>query len=298
MFDRIFGEYLYKKGKLSQEQLGSIFEDENGVFVRLGVLAVSERFMTEEEASEINHMQSGSDRRFGDIAIEKGYLTPTQLDSLLKRQGNSFFHFLQAVINRGYYTLEQLDTFLGEYQKEMGFSNSEMDALVSGDVMRVVNVFLPHQDRLYGRLCGIAIRTFLRLIDPRAYIGRAYITNKFETDRFACQKSYGTHSIVVGFAGKSDALLAMARAFGGEEFENVDLDALDAVAEFANCVDGLFATEIYSEGVDVDMTPPQLYDHPVALKGQRFCIVPITSRDRQIEFIMALDTILKVEGIL
>jgi hypothetical protein len=294
MFDRIFGDYLLKKGHLTQQQLDVAFNDEAHAFVKLGVLAASERFMTEDQAREINHMQSGSDRRFGDIAIEKGYLTPTQLDSLLKRQGNVFFHFLQTIINLGYYSLEELDGFLKDYQNEMEFSNAQMDSLVSGDVLRVVNVFLPQQDRLYGRLCGIAIRTFLRLIDSRAYIERAYVTNRFETDRFACQKSYGTHTIVVGFAGRGDNLLPMACAFGREKFETVDMDALDSVAEFANCVDGLFATEIYSEGVDVDMTPPMLYDHPVSIEGYKFCIVPINSFGCRIELIMALDSMTKV----
>ncbi len=295
MFDRIFGEYLCTNGHLTREKLDRIFENENRDFNRRGVIAVSEKLMTVEQTEEVNHKQTGSDRRFGDIAIEMGYLTQTQLDSLLKLQGNSFFHFLQAAIDLGYFNLEQLDELTGQFQEDSGLSHSEMDALVSGDVMRVVNVYLPHQDRLYGRLCGIAVRTFLRLIDSRAYIERAFLTGNFDTERFACQRSYGTHSILSGFAGNGDSLMSMAESFAADKFEAVDLDALDSVAEFINCIDGLFSTEIYSEGVDVDMTPPMLCDRPVTLTGPQFCVVPIVTQGNRIFFVMSLDSAIMVK---
>ena len=295
MFDRIFGEYLVRSGRLDAQKLESALNDADVGFQKLGVIAVAEKIMTPQQVEEVNFDQSASDRRFGDIAIEKGYMTSQQLDGLLKLQGNSFFHLLQALINQGEYTLEQLDGFLSDFQEDNGLNYSEMDALVSGDVLRAVNVYLPHQDRLYGRLCGIAVRTFLRLIDSGAYIERAYLTDSFEADRFAAQKSYGTHSITAGFGGDGDSLKSMAEAFARDVFDAVDLDALDAVAEFTNCIDGLFATEIYSEGVDVDMTPPQLYDRPVSITGHQFCVVPIITKGQKIYFIMALDTVMMIK---
>ncbi len=295
MFDRIFGEYLIEKGKITREKLDSAFADSDVGFQKLGVIAVAEKIMTPQQVEEVNFDQSASDRRFGDIAIEKGYMTPQQLDGLLKLQGNSFFHLLQALVNQNEYTLEELDEFLSQFQEDNGFNYSEMDALVSGDISRVVNVYLPHQDRLYGRLCGIAVRTFLRLIDSEAYIERAFLTTEFEADRYACQKSYGTHSITSGFAGNGDSLKSMAESFAKDVFVAVDLDALDAVAEFTNCIDGLFATEIYSEGVDVDMTPPQLYDKPVSMSGHQFCVVPLVTKGQKIYFIMALDSIMTIK---
>lgn len=74
-------------------------------------------------------------------------------------------------------------------------------------------------------------------------------------DNFAMQAMEGDHYLISGFAGCSDSLLAIANPFAGEEFDAVDLDALDAVGEFTNCINGLFASELSKEGVDIDMLP-------------------------------------------
>ncbi len=294
MFDKIFGEYLLKKGKLTKEELDNIYADMMHEFVKLGMIAVREGFMTAEQADEVNALQASTDCRFGDLAVEKGYITSAELNSILRIQGNYFYHFLQATINTGKYTLEQLDEELQEYQKEEGLSNSEMDSLISGDVTRVVDVYLPHQDQMYGRLCSIAVKTFLRLIDSNVYIRRAFKCSHMEADRFACQRTYGMNNTVSGFAGDGDALLDMASTFAKEEFEQVDLDALDSVAEFTNCVNGLFTTETYSMGVELEMLPPELYDKRVDINAAEFYVVPMISKGKTIYFIIAMDSALLV----
>ena len=65
-------------------------------FVKLGMIAVREGFMTAEQADEVNALQASTDCRFGDLAVEKGYITPAELNSILRIQGNYFYHFLQA----------------------------------------------------------------------------------------------------------------------------------------------------------------------------------------------------------
>lgn len=296
MFDLIFGKYLVGRGILTSEQLEAVINDEVHARVKLGVIAVAEHIMTKEEADEVNALQALSDRRFGDIAIEKGYLTPAQVDNLLKRQGNGFLHFIQAIIDNGYMSLDELDMFLLDYQETYGFAPSDMDALVSGDLYRVLDVFLPIRDELYKKLTGIAIRTFIRLIDSGCYIEKAYITDSLRLDRFASQTTVGAHNIVAGFGGEGLDLLVLANVFAQEEFETVDMDALDAVAEFTNCIDGLFACELSYNNVEVDMLPPDFYENPIMLEGDGFCVVPIVSAGRRIYFIMAIDSEFNVKS--
>ena len=294
MFDRIYGEYLLNKGKISKEALDGGYADMMHEYVRLGMIAVKEGFMTVEQADEINALQASTDSRFGDLAVEKGYISLGELNSLLRIQGNYFYHFLQAAINTGLFTLEELDGYLLEYQKEEELSNSEMDSLISGDVSRVVNVFLPHQDIMYGRLCSIAVRTFLRLIDSHVYIRRAFKCSHLTVDRFACQRTYGMNNTVSGFAGNGNSLLALASVYAKEDFEQVDMDALDAVAEFTNVINGLFATETYSMGVELDLVPPEFYDRPVDINGAEFYVIPLITRGETMYFVLAIDSALLV----
>lgn len=295
MFDRIFGEYLVEKGALKQSQLDVISQDENHTRVKLGVIAVAEKLMSEAQADEVNQLQAITDRRFGDIAIEKGYLNEQQLQSLLKQQGNSFLHFVQSAIDNGFANLDMIDEYLDSYQDEMGYTHSDMDDLVSGDIDREINVMLPHIDPLYQRLCGVAIRSIIRLISTDTYIGRAYAATEVKVDRFACQESFGDHDVVAGFAGMGDGLLAVAESFADEKFPEVDLDALDSVGEFVNIIDGLFAVDLGNEDVDVDMRPPSFYDSPVTIKGEKLCVVPVKVDGRDIQFIMSIDSKYEVE---
>lgn len=297
MFERIFCKYMYENGMLNEAQFKEIMSEAGNQRVKLGIIAITEGLMTEAQAKEVNDLQSITDRRFGDIAVEKGYLTDEQVGNLLKQQGNSFLKFLQTVIDKGLYSLDELEGFLGKYQESMGFTQTDMDDLVSGDVLRAVNVFLPQKDELGSRLCGVAVRTFMRIIDPECYIGRAYLADSFKADRFAAQITAGDRKIVTGFAGDGDALLAVAVPFAKEEFDTVDLDALDAVAEFTNCIDGIYASDLSKEGIDIDMCPPEFYDSRVNIKGDGFYVVPIITQGKQIYFIMSIDSQFKIVNI-
>jgi len=295
MFDRIFGEYLVEKGALKPEQLEVIQQDENHTRIKLGTIAVAEKLMSEAQADEVNQLQAITDRRFGDIAVEKGYLSEQQVMSLLKQQGNSFLHFVQSAIDNGFATLDSIDEYLGAYQDEQGYTYSDMDDLVSGDLNREINVLLPVVDPLYQRLCGVAIRSIIRLVSTDTYIGKAYSATEIKVDRFACQESFGDHDVVAGFAGMGDGLLSVAELFADEKFPEVDLDALDAVGEFVNIIDGLFAVDLGNEDVDVDMRPPSFYDSPVTIKGEKLCVVPVKVNGRDVLFVMSIDSKYEVE---
>lgn len=290
MFDQIFGNYLVHAGRLTKEQFADVIAYESTVRVKLGLIAVAEKLMTEEQADEVNHLQAIMDKRFGCIAVEKGYLTEEQVGQLLKKQGNIYMIFVQTLIDKGFMTLEEIDEALKAYQEQQGFTHSDMDDLASGDIERTVKLFLPANTELNDRLCGIAVRTLIRVINSSAYVSKAYLVDELSADNLAMQTMEGDHKIVSGFAGSENSLLAIAVPFADEEFESVDLDALDAVGEFVNCINGLFATELSAEGVDIDMVPPAFYENPVVLRGKQFCVFPITIGDAVVNFILSVDS--------
>lgn len=294
MFDQIFGNYLVQAGKITREDLDAVIEYERTVRVKLGTIAVAEKLMTDKQAEEVNQLQAVMDKRFGDIAVEKGYLTDDQVGQLLKKQGNVYMVFVQTLIDKGIMTMDDIEEVLNEYQDEQGFTHSDMDDLVSSDIERIVKLFLPANTELHDRLCGVAIRTLIRLINSGAYVSKAFLVDQIVADNFAMQPMKGDYEIVSGFAGSQDSLLAIANPFAGEEFETVDLDALDAVGEFTNCINGLFASELSKEGIDIDMLPPEFYDHPITISGNQFCVFPITIGYNHINFILSIDSELSI----
>ena len=295
MFEQIFGNYLVEMDKITEDQLADVIAYDRSVCVKLGLIAVAQKLMTKEQADEVNRLQAIMDKKFGDIAVEKGYLTNDQVQNLLKEQGNVYMVFLQTLIDKEIMTLEEIEEALGTYQKKMGFTHIDMDALVSGDIDRTVSLFLPVGESLVKKHCAIAVRTFLRIIDSSAYVSKAYVTDCLSVDNAALQSLTGDYRITAAFAGKSDVLLGMADTFAGEEFETVNMDALDSVGEFTNCINGLFASEMSSAGVELDLQPPEFYETAAEITGSQFCVMPIYSSGKEINFIIAFDTDITVK---
>ena len=98
MFDRIFANYLVECGKIKEQDLNSIFANQESKRVRLGVIAVAEKLMTIEQVEEVNQLQAILDNRFGDIAVEKGYLNDEQVSRLLVLQGNAYLALIQSIV--------------------------------------------------------------------------------------------------------------------------------------------------------------------------------------------------------
>ena len=108
MINRLIGNYLVSKKKISASQLSDVLEAQKKVRVKLGLIAVAEKMMTPDQADEINRLQAVMDKRFGEIAVSKGYLTDEQVSRLLKLQGNAYLSFAQAISDCGIMELSEL----------------------------------------------------------------------------------------------------------------------------------------------------------------------------------------------
>ena len=98
MFGQLFGKYLVKEKIINEVALENILSEQDKIRVKLGMMAVADKMITQEQADEINKIQMEQDKRFGDIAIEKKYLTESQVKDLLHEQGNPYMQFLQVLV--------------------------------------------------------------------------------------------------------------------------------------------------------------------------------------------------------
>ena len=289
MINRLFGNYLVETGKITQEQLDEVIQTQKKVRVKLGLIAVAEKLMTPEQADEVNHLQAIMDKRYGDIAVEKGYLTNEQVGRLLGLQGNAYLTFIQALDDCKYMTPEQADAALAEYQKANAFTATDIDALKSGDADRIVPLFLPAEcSGLQAELVQGAVRALIRLIDSDTYVLKGTVVSAFEADRFALQDLNGDHEATLSFAADGDALKAIADIYGQEDFAQVDLDALDAVGEFINCVNGMFSTKL-SGTCNMDMLPPSYKDARSVAKADKICVLPVCVNGKVVYMRTAFD---------
>ena len=287
MVSSIVGNYLMEKGLLTGEQFRDILNEQQKVRVKLGLIAVAEVLMTQEEADRVNQLQAVMDRRFGDIAVEKGYLTEGQVNSLLKKQGNAYLAFAQAMENQQLMTIEQLEQILLDYRCENNFTASDMDALKSDDVDSILPLFLPVDSEAYYGIAGTAVRTLMRLVDTGLYPDKAYIMQKTEDENGALQKVEGEKGFVSALGGKGNALQFTASVFGQEEFVSVDEDALDAIGELLNCINGLYVSEC-KDGSSLELMPPSFKTGIQGFESRKMLVLPIHIKNDCIDLMIAI----------
>ncbi|MBO5986077.1 MAG: chemotaxis protein CheX [Lachnospiraceae bacterium] len=286
MVESIIGSYLMDSGRITAQQFRSALDKMDAVRVKLGLIAVSEGFMTFAQAEEVNRLQAICDKRFGDIAVEKGYLSNEQVGKLLKRQGDAYLAFIQALEDDHLITIGELSDILDEFKMKYCLTNTELEDIKSDDVEKIVDVYLPEQAKEYAGLIGIAIKTLIRLVDRHASIDKMEMKKVLADAPMAKQEMKGEEAEWTNGMKEIDgALLTIASFFGQEDFEELDEDALDAVAELMNCINGLYASSLSNNhGKLLELMPPEYDEEGVAFPDKEACVVTVRIDGRLCEF--------------
>lgn len=290
MFELYFGDYLLEKNVVSHSQLEGVVAQQQISRAKLGMIAVTEKLLTVRQAEELNELQKHKDCRFGDIAIEKGYLLAEEVNHLLNLQGNPYLTFVQALLEKGIMTMDQIESSLADFKSAYGFSDAELEILKSGDIDRIISVFVDiNISSLASECITLAVRNIIRFINNNIKLKKAYITKEYTFPSIAYQQLVGSHELLVGFAGEDGALLSIAGPFAKENFETMDEDAFDSVCEFINCINGLYASKLSSVDIHIDMTPPKFNQNKTLISDGDIYVVPIVINDKQFDLLVVVD---------
>lgn len=292
MFGIYFGKYLQDKGVITGEQYKEMLEEIKSARLRMGLLAIVNGMMTEAQAEEVNQLQQVQDRRFGDIAVDKGYLTDEQVGSLLKMQGDQYLLFVQALTDHGYLSLEGIQKELKNYKKDERFSALDLDAIKSSDLDKIVPVFTKETSipPVMKDYIALMARNILRFIDTDLRLEQTQRVNSYSAPFMASQELEGEFNFFVGFSGDEEAVLAAASTFGKEEFDQINEDSLDAICEFINCNNGLYASKLSEDDIELELMPPMMYvkDTKIQTDGPMYTI-PMYISGKKLELVICLE---------
>lgn len=287
MFDRIMGKYLLDKGDITKAQLYTVYQVQDSRRARLGVIAVTEKLMTVAQAEEINALQATKDKRFGDLAVERGYITEIQLGYLLSLQGNEFQTFTTALIDKKIMTLEGVDSVLRRYQEEHALSDEQMTALQNGDPDYIVPLFTGTDDEEYNALFRYGVKNIYRLVDTHVSIDNVYSVTNIKEECIAYQCFSGDVKATVALVGKNEDLQKMAKSYTKEEFIETEEDALDAMCELINCINGLYATDRSKQGKKIELDPPYFVTKFGEIDGDDLRVMTISCCDAEVKLVVA-----------
>lgn len=300
MFGVYFGKFLLDEGVLTKEQYQDIIETNRNARLKLGPLAINEGFMTAAQAEEINAVQAVKDVRFGDIAIEKRYLTEEQLELLLKKQGDSYLLFIKALTEREILNQEEIKKYLNKFKRAEGFTAYEMEALKSSDIDRIIPLFTkdPGCPVMIQDYVALIARNFIRFIDNKVRFERIERVNQYAANFMAAQEMSGNYRIFAALCsdGHGTGLLKFASLYANETFCDVDEDVLDAVGEFINVSNGLFATKLSEEDVELDMHPPVMKLAPSAIRSDSVMYrLPFFVMGEEVDLIICMEAKWNIE---
>lgn len=290
MFSQLFGKYLVEKQIITNEDYKEAIKQQLSVRVKLGTIAVAEGLLTEEQVENINKLQMQFDKRFGDIAVEKELLTDAQIGELLKKQGNPYMQFIEALTSASKLTMNVLEKTLAAFQKEKGFSDSDMAALKSDDFDSLIPIFAFSSKPYVTDIAGLVVRNINRFITRDFYIGKIKHTDSLDYTYLAGQKIAGKDNVYVSFAEETDdgAFQMLSSNFSGKDFEAVDNDAFDTICEFINVNCGLFVSDLSTKEIELDMEPTFAYKNQT-VKGD-FYMLPIYIEDKKVNLIISVNS--------
>lgn len=294
MFSQLFGKYLVEKEIITNEEYKAAVEKQLSVRVKLGTIAIADGLLTEDEVDTINKLQMQFDKRFGDLAVEKGYLTLEQIGNLLSKQGNPYMQFIEALTECTKLTASVLDKTLSTFQKEKGFSDSDMAALKNDELDSLIPIFAFSAKPHVSDLAGLVVRNINRFVSRDFYIERMKHIDSLDYCYLAGQKTVGNDTYYIALAEEADngAFKMIASNFSGEDHTDNESDSFDAVSEFINVNSGLYATELSEKDIDSDMEPTFAYKDQ-SVQGD-FYVLPIYIEDRKINLVIAVNSPVKM----
>ncbi len=290
MFSQLFGKYLVEKEIIKNDEYDTAIEKQMSVRVMLGTIAIADGLLTEEEVETINKLQMQFDKRFGDIAQEKGMLTAEQIDGLLKKQGNPYMQFIQALTECTKLSASVLDKTLSAFQKEKGFSDADMEALKKDELDALIPIFAFSAKPHVTDLAGLVIRNINRFVTRDFYVEKIQHVDSLKYSYLAGQKVVGKDTFYLTLAEETEgsAFTMIASNFSGETHDAADGDAFDAVCEFINVNNGLYASELSKKELDFEMEPVFAYKDQT-VQGN-FYVLPIYIEGRKINLIITVNS--------
>ncbi len=291
MFGVYFGKYLQDVGVLSAEQYEEIIESSRTARVKMGLLAVNEGFMTEAQAEEVNQIQAMQDARFGDIAVSKGYLTDDQVMLLLKKQGDSYLLFVQALIERNILTLDEIQKHLNQYKRSERFTSLDIDSIKSSDMDKIIQIFIKGSmvPTVVKDYLALMSRNIVRFIDNKIRFEKIERVNTYTSKFIASQCFTGDYELFIGICNVGTKVIG--ESYAKEEFEEPDEDCLDAVCEFINICNGLFASKASLEDIQIDMLPPSMYTDITTINSEGLMfLLPCFIKGQRADIIICMET--------
>ena len=107
----------------------------------------------------------------------------------------------------------------------------------------------------------------------------------------------GDEEVFFAIGGSDDALIKVASRFAQVDFDEFDSDAYDAICEFINCTNGMFATKLSDQEIKVVLRPPVFYGDASISGDNGFYVVTMEIDGTEFNVIMSVSDKVRLKTI-
>ena len=161
----------------------------------------------------------------------------------------------------------------------------------SSDIDKIIQIFLKDNQvpAAVKDYLALLARNMVRFVDNKIRFVRIERIHTYTSKYIASQCFTGDYNLFIGICNVG--IKPIATEFAKEEFEVIDEDSLDAVCEFINVCNGLFASKESLEGVHIDMLPPEMYTDitTISSEGMMF-LLPCYVHGERADIVICMET--------
>lgn len=277
---KFFGQFLVEQDAVTGESLLHAIELQERTNLKLGEMAVTLGFITQQDIETAHAAQLSKDMKLGDLLVELGFLSKKQLDEVIARQKATHLYIGEALVKVGALTPEKLDFYLEKFKADQApyvASHVELPSC------------LQEQATTWEMMVDLTYKMITRVIGIQFRPGKFVETSLISANHmFAAMDLSGDLNARYLLSVSSGIQKAIARAILKEnDVEDESEEILeDTVMEFVNIVCGNVVAKASQSGVTLEISPPVTLHAPSnglpVPDGYRGIIFPIHVGDEEL----------------
>lgn len=190
-----------------------------------------------------------------------------------------------------------LSSYIAKNRKGANFTDAELKALKEGNLDNMVSIFVPMKNDKYVQQLQCVLKSMRYYMGEDVSLLQVNLEDNHREHFVGCQMMDGDEEVFFAIGGSDDALIKVASRFAQVDFDEFDSDAYDTICEFINCTNGMFATKLSDQEIEVILRPPVFYGDASISGDNGFYVVTMEIDGTEFNVIMSVSDKVRLKTI-
>jgi len=190
-----------------------------------------------------------------------------------------------------------LNSYIAKNHSNGNFTDYELKVLRENNLDDMVATFIKLNNSKYTLQFQCVFKSLKCFIDKDFMLDEISSAKEYSGHFVGCQSMDGDENVFFAISGDDSALLELASIFAKEQFQEFDDYAYDSVCELINCTNGMFATRLSDEKIEVVLRPPVFYGDAKIVSDKAFYVATFYINKKKVDMIMSVSGKVHLESL-